>query len=528
MLKMKIPSHEHTDVFRDPIHGLIKIYPWEKKLIETPEFQRLRRIHQLSMTHLVYHGAEHTRFGHSIGVMHIAGRIMDHLRGDKPLSDLTEEEFLAKRAMVRMAGLLHDLGHGCYSHIGEKEKIYPDLKDPLNGEIANGHEAYTRCIIKECMADIINEFWPEQEYHMVPHILMILNQSSDDPSYRFFDDIISGQLDCDKMDYLLRDSHYCGVEYGAYDIDKLIGSLTVISIHGNGVLAIRQNGIQAVEAFVLARYWMFIQVYFHKYRRLFDHYLSSFIKELLLLECDKSGKYPDNLQDYLKMDDFFLYEKIKHYADKNPPADNEMKICYFAKRLYSRFHHKVVFDPPYVHYDSRNGDGNEDYQRLNYVKRQLEQYLKGLEDSERDKIYVDLATGSATKHLFDIKVYNEEHDPDYCSPVKKEVEVPAIPVVSRHNENPEAIQKYSFTLRSISDKKISVLRIYAEENMADTIRSKCAKWFTEEYDAKMEELRKMSSQEVQKQKELEQVKKRKTELENSLGMNLPDDFSEST
>lgn len=88
---------EPTDVFRDPIHGLIKIYSWEKELIETPEFQRLRRIHQLSMTYLIYHGAEHTRFGHSIGVMHVAGKIMDHLRHFEPLSNLTEKDFFKKK-----------------------------------------------------------------------------------------------------------------------------------------------------------------------------------------------------------------------------------------------------------------------------------------------------------------------------------------------------------------------------------------------------------------------------------------------
>lgn len=528
---MNIPSHEHTDVFRDPIHGLIKVYPWEKRLIDSPEFQRLKRIHQLSMTNLVYHGAEHTRFGHSIGVMHVAGRIMDHLRNVEPLSSLTEDEFLQKKAMVRMAGLLHDLGHGCYSHIGEGNRIYPDLIDPLNGESASGHEAYTRCIIKERMSGIINEAWNDSEHHMVPHILMILNQSSDDPRFRFFDDIISGQLDCDKMDYLLRDSHYCGVEYGTYDLDKLIDSLTVVSIHDNMVLAIRQNGIQTVESFVLARYWMFIQVYFHKYRRLFDYYLSSFIKELFLLEYERSGQYPKNLEDYLKMDDFFLFEKIKCYAQKEDPVFDEQTICYFAKRLYLRSHHKVVFDPPYVHYDSRNGSGNEDYQRLNYVKKRLDEYLEINDQStdhdkhQKHKVYVDLATGSATKYFFDIKVYNEEQDPD-CFSIKRDIEIPAIPVLSKHNGEPEAIQKYSFTIKSISDKKISILRIYAEEDMIDIIQSKCENWFTVDYDTLTEEYKKMLDQKKQKQRELEQMENRLLEITNTLGMDACNEKSE--
>ena len=140
----------NTQVFRDPIHGLILIYPWELALIDTEEFQRLRRIHQLSMTYLIYHGAEHTRFGHSIGVLHVAGQIMDHLRNFEPLKSLSENEYFEKKILVRMAALLHDIGHGCYSHVGENEaNIYPNLKDPVSGEAASGHEVYTRCIIRE-------------------------------------------------------------------------------------------------------------------------------------------------------------------------------------------------------------------------------------------------------------------------------------------------------------------------------------------------------------------------------------------
>lgn len=98
-----------TSVFRDPIHGLIDVYQWERVLIDTKEFRRLRKIHQLSMTYLVYHGAEHTRFGHSIGVMHLAGRVMDHLRNFYPLNKLKDDEFFEKKALVRMAALLHDI-----------------------------------------------------------------------------------------------------------------------------------------------------------------------------------------------------------------------------------------------------------------------------------------------------------------------------------------------------------------------------------------------------------------------------------
>lgn len=110
----------------------------------------------------------------------------------------------------------------------------------------------------------------------------------------------------------------------------------------------------------------------------------------------------------------------------------------------------MVFDPPYVHYDTRNKERNEDYRRLTYVKRKLEEYLKTIDKESREKIYIDLATGSSTKHYFDINAYNEEQDPEFSVPTEtRQVELPAIPVLAKHDGGIDPIQKYSFTLKSI-------------------------------------------------------------------------------
>lgn len=478
---IKKENVDENSVFRDPVHGLIPVNRCERALIDTEEFQRLRRIHQLSMTYLIYHGAEHTRFGHSIGVMHIAGRVMDHLRKFEPLKSLEEDEFSEKRALVRMAALLHDIGHGCFSHVGENEaNIYPELKDPVSGELASGHEVYTRCIIKERLSDVIERYWPKTgERNMVYDILMILSQGSSDPIFRFFDDIISGQLDCDKMDYLLRDSHYCGVEYGVFDLDKLIHSLRIKEFEGNNILAIRQSGIQAVEGFVLARYWMFIQVYYHKDRRLFDYYLSSFLREYLRCDIMKNGKYPEDLSKYMELDDCKIERAIRDYAKKDDKSD----ICHFADKLYRRAHHRVVFDPPYVHYNGKDEEQSEAYNRISYVNKNVK-----VTYGDNRNVYVDLAKGSTAKHIFSIKAYNEESDPDYRAEGSYTKEMPAIPVISNHDGDIRPIQDYSFTLRSISDRNISILRVYAEEGMAAEIQKECNEWYTVDYSNKINQL----------------------------------------
>ncbi|MBQ6160349.1 MAG: HD domain-containing protein [Oscillospiraceae bacterium] len=508
-------EHRDTSVFRDPIHGLIPVYEWELALIDTEAFQRLRRIHQLSMTYYVYHGAEHTRFGHSIGAMHIAGRIMDHLRGYEPLHSLSEEMFFEKRALVRMVALLHDLGHGCFSHVGEGASIYPQIEDPATGGFDSGHEVYTRKIIKEKLSDTIEKYWPQ--YDMVNQILKVHSQGSYD-SFRFFDDIISGQLDCDKMDYLLRDSHYCGVQYGVYDLDKLIHSLRIAKIAGNNVLAISQNGIQAVEGFVLARYWMFIQVYFHKDRRLFDYYLTGFIKQYLLLEQSKTGQYPIDVNDYIALDDGIILGKIQYYAGKKD-AEDTRQISYYAKKLYYRMHHKVAFDPPYVHLNPEDIDQKEAYNRISFVKKNIGKYI-ATHKWEKLDVYVDLAKGSSTKHFFEIKAYDDELDRNYDPEKLTEKESPAIPVISKLSKEetiiPEPIQDYSFTLRSISDRKINILRIYAEENIFDDVKERCTHWFSEEYTAKKKKIaeKKLSLQTKKRELDLlaEEISRDETEL----------------
>lgn len=289
--------------FRDPIHGMISVSDKEEKLICHPAFQRLRYIRQLGTSYLVYHGAEHTRFGHSLGVMHLIGKAMDSLRHRQYLDDLDDNEFQKLKQIGRIVALLHDIGHGPFSHVGEDSGLYPQLLD-IDGEEKSGHEVYTRLIVRDCLGSLIDELFSEQGITK-EDILSFLLGWIKDKRYYFVKDLISGQLDADRMDYLLRDSSYCGVQYGKYDLHRLLDTLCICYPNNDPSrewqLGVESDGVHAVEEFIFARYWMFIQVYFHKTRRIYDYYLTNFVK--FALRQHGLSTYPTNITDYLSWND---------------------------------------------------------------------------------------------------------------------------------------------------------------------------------------------------------------------------------
>lgn len=321
--------------FRDPVHGFIDVYEHERAIIATPEFQRLRWIHQLGLTSYVYHGAEHSRFGHSLGVMHLAGeatRLIFDKKHEVLTSTLSNEDggsSLPRRlyAAARLAGLLHDIGHAPFSHSGES-RLFPERL---------GHEDYTLPIIENsCIGCIIDKYSSSTGVSCED----IENILSEERIFEasFVKELISSPWDVDKMDYLLRDSLYCGVEYGRFDLRRLLRTLTLDNGLQDGSLrlAIDVDGMHTVEALVLARYFMFTQVYFHDVRRAFDMVLGDFIGSCL---NDKYGKDeyppPDNAQEYLTWDDCLLLAKARSLAsaeEKNP-----------AWRIVLRKHPKAVY-----------------------------------------------------------------------------------------------------------------------------------------------------------------------------------------
>lgn len=255
------------DKYRDPVHGFIEVTDLENEIINSTPFQRLRNVKQLAMTYLVFHGAEHTRFGHSIGVMHLVTRAFDSAVSNGSYS-FSDEKYAWYKQLLRLIALTHDLGHAPFSHASEA--VFPDGLE---------HEDFTEKIVKETIiathikaigATFVEKYGPE--YDITPELICDIYRGrlpGENSEFTFLKSFMDSELDCDKMDYLLRDSLFCGVKYGNYDIERLLSSLTIYIQDGCPRLAIGSGGTQVFEEFVLARYFMFVQVYFHRTRRFF-------------------------------------------------------------------------------------------------------------------------------------------------------------------------------------------------------------------------------------------------------------------
>lgn len=236
--------------YRDPIHGFIHADPLEHALINSRPLQRLRAIHQLGFAYLVFPGAEHSRFSHVLGAMNLAGRVYDALASKAP-EVLPENPMARERRLVRAAALVHDVGHAPFSH--SAEELFEEGID---------HEDMTRRILG---LDEIGEIFSIHGGGITPDEVGELLGKPKGTKLRLLSQIISGELDVDKMDYLLRDSLYCGVRYGNYDLDRLLETVAPLRDPetGDWGLGIEEGGVHAVEALVMARYYMFTQVYFN-------------------------------------------------------------------------------------------------------------------------------------------------------------------------------------------------------------------------------------------------------------------------
>lgn len=308
---MTLKASYRQRTFLDPIHGPIKFNLNDPidylltQIIDTKEFQRLRRIHQMGLGWFTFHGAEHTRFGHSIGAMFIAKKIIAHLSDNF-------EEINKYKARILVSALIHDIGHGPFSHTSEKLLSF-------------NHEDWTRKIIQGDSE--IHKFLIRFDKNFLSDVIEIMNGKETGLS-RILSQIISSYVDCDRLDYLHRDSYYVGVPYGLTGSERIIASFEVDKESKR--LVINENiGLDAVIHYLHARYSMYQQVYQHKKNLACDFLLRKIIERLKEINpktintvlCDWLNA---DDKPVLRMDDFYLMSCIQDISE-DPLSEKILK-----------------------------------------------------------------------------------------------------------------------------------------------------------------------------------------------------------
>lgn len=393
---------------RDPIHGFIRADPLEAALINSRPLQRLRTIHQLGFAFLVFPGAEHSRFQHVLGAMHLAGRAYDALctRGDGLLPPGPQAR---ERRLVRAAALLHDLGHAPFSHSAE---------ELFEGGI--DHEEMTRRMIAS--PEVARIFERHGAGILPADVLRVLGGKPAGDVERLLCQIVSGELDVDKMDYLLRDSLFCGVRYGNFDLDRLLETLLPIADPKTGQLGLglEEGGVHAVEALVMARYYMFTQVYFNATGKALELHLNAWLGE-------EGRRWPDTPEDFLAEDDVTIWAAMRRSPSLHARAvvDRDHFPVAFETREHLSAEEKRGFEALLPELQKRFGAGNllvsssgKDPHRLRtsrvLVRRhdwslepmaEASQFIRHLARIERIRVYTPKAlrdeVGAALRELWE-------------------------------------------------------------------------------------------------------------------------------
>ena len=312
---------EKQQVFKDPLYGYIHVdYQVIKDLINTSVFQRLRRIRQLSGVQMVFHGAEHSRFSHSLGVYEIANRFLTVPDVNKALNEREKLIFLC-------AALLHDIGHGAYSHAFEDifgvnhEKIGSKLIEQ-NNELRN-------------VLDVIDE-------NFASDVASVIRKTKKFPLIQQF---ISSQLDVDRLDYLERDAYFTGAAYGHIDLDRLIRVMYI----KNGRVVFKLSGIHAIENYLISRYHMYWQVYYHPVSRAYEVVLDKIytrVKDLLIMNYPFRGdvdplkriiQNPRDLDNYLEIDDYYINGLIASFTKSNDEILRNLANDFLGRKIWGYY-----------------------------------------------------------------------------------------------------------------------------------------------------------------------------------------------
>lgn len=386
---------------RDPVHDIIRIHDrFVLDLIDTAAMQRLRRVRQLGLAWLVYPGAEHSRFTHSLGAYHLAGRVMHQLEDEHAHRNNSAVEPLfgdVRRAAVLAAALLHDVGHGPFSHAFE-HTIGHVSKSPVS------HETWTRRIIDENaeIRQALEEAGGEDVVTLVEDILAGV------ATPHFMSAIVSSQLDVDRIDYVLRDSHMTGCRYGRFDLEWMLRTLAVRPVRNSSgndkqpvetIVVDGRRGLDGLEAQLVGRHYMYRHVYFHKAVRAAECVLRSILQRAATLVADgkplgvndafrklATGRADDvSTSEYLSLDDFVILSWIEDWARTD--VDGILRdLCH---RLIARHLFKAIIVPPTSECDQWQYANNREAVQRALEKRNYDPAYYFARDRVQDTAYKD-------------------------------------------------------------------------------------------------------------------------------------------
>ena len=296
----------------DPIHDFIRLNKTEHQIIDTPVFQRLRRIKQLSGAHLTYPGAQHTRFEHSLGVLHIASMAASSLNSKGLMSTDDIEN-------IRLAALLHDIGHGPFSHLFE---------EVLQRKKQSHEEIGKQIILKSEIGDIISKSGYDKK--------LIHNLAVGQSKMQYLNEIVSGALSADMMDYLLRDGYFTGAEHAKIDHYRITNSFEVYK----NKLALESSALVNFETMMISRFQMFKAVYFHKTVRAGEVMLL----EAMSLADDHLGLSSMNVEDYVKQTDDTILQQLTSLPETTLELKAAKKIAddYQDRKLFKCVFEKIL------------------------------------------------------------------------------------------------------------------------------------------------------------------------------------------
>jgi HD superfamily phosphohydrolase len=324
----------------DPVHHFIELTAAEARLLDSPVMQRLRRLRQLGLAYLAFPSAEHSRFSHALGALAMGTRAFDSLVRYGSEFFVNEADAVYQRRLVRAALILHDIGHGPFSHACE-------------AVLGVRHEERTRALLAlpEMRAHLADLGVDEQHVHD-----LILG--SPQTPYPVLAEIVSGpNLDADRMDYLLRDAYFTGVSGGRYDVDQLVGSLRIFDPSTNSgqgsrrVMGIDRRGVVALESFVLARYMMFASVYFHHTTRMFERTLQRVLRELW-----PDARALDSIDEFLRWDDFRVLNELRDSTSEAARALRERIRLYAVAAEFNAEHDLRTYEACHNALLERYGD----------------------------------------------------------------------------------------------------------------------------------------------------------------------------